>query len=295
MGVYLEDNPPKRSQFRKKRRAEVTGAIVIHTAENKPDINGPDRGAENVAKFIAGRSESGSYHSVVDSSSVLHLVRYEWEAFHEGTGGNRWSLGLTFATKASEWQRLPPKWVDDIISNGAKEARAMADWVKSTVDVDVPARRISASEYRAGEAGFVTHAELDPGRRSDPGSQFPWQDFLDQFEELGNIADRDAEDVDEKVDDVEESDETDEQLSEAVTVVSATAGIQNGQRTAALEYPFSLALDDIDELYRAYKGTRPSSKVRQEIAKDLARHVFADGNDSYGFVVDVEKRLRTEE
>lgn len=182
MAVYLETHPPKRSQFRKKRRAAVTGAIVIHTAESVADTKGDDFGAENVAKFIQGRSSAGSYHSIVDSDTIVRLVRYEWEAFHEGTGGNRWSLGLSFATQAAAWQRLPADWVQAAITLGASEARNMADWVKTTRNITIPAKRITAAEYRAGQPGFISHAELDPGRRSDPGDKFPWTDFLQAFD-----------------------------------------------------------------------------------------------------------------
>ncbi|MEM8922396.1 MAG: hypothetical protein AAGD35_02765 [Actinomycetota bacterium] len=179
--AYLDDNPPAVTQFRSVRRAAVTGAIVVHTAENITDTTLPDSGAEAVARFISRRREPGSYHSVVDSDSVVDVGRYEWEMFHEGTGGNRWSLGLSFACQASQWTRLSDRWVTNAIRNGALEAAMMADWVKRTVGVTVPARRITPAQYRAGQPGFISHAELDPGRRSDPGVSFPWNDFLTQF------------------------------------------------------------------------------------------------------------------
>ncbi len=180
--AYLDDNPPARTQFRRTRRAAVTGAIVVHTAENSTDTTLPDGGAEAVARFISTRTDAaGSYHSVVDSDSVVDVGRYEWEMFHEGTGGNRWSLGLSFACRASQWSTLPDRWVTDAIRNGGLEAATMAAWVEETVGVTVPARRISPAEYRAGAPGFISHGELDPGRRSDPGADFPWSMFLDRF------------------------------------------------------------------------------------------------------------------
>lgn len=134
-----------------------------------------------MARFIATRNTAGSYHSVVDSDSVVDVGRYEWEMFHEGTGGNRWSLGLSFACRAAEWPNLPDRWVDSAIRNGALEAAMMAAWVKQTVGVTVPARRITPAQYRSGQPGFISHAELDPGRRSDPGAAFPWNTFLERF------------------------------------------------------------------------------------------------------------------
>lgn len=188
MAVYLKDHPPKRSQFRNPRRSKPSGAIVIHTAENTGDVVLPDGGAEAVAKFISTRTDAGSYHSIVDSDSVVRVGEYSWEMYGEGTGGNRWALHLSFACKEKQWPSLPESWVRPAILNGAAEALAMAQWVKSTTGVLVPGKRISAAEYRAGKAGFISHAELDPGRRTDPGTQFPWGLFLGEFNRLQNPA-----------------------------------------------------------------------------------------------------------
>lgn len=180
--VYLEEHPPARTQYRSVRRSPVTGAIVVHTAENITDTDPPDGGAEAVARFISTRTDApGSYHTVVDSDTIVDVGRYEWEMFHEGTGGNRWSLGLSFACQAASWSRLPRAWVTGAIRNGGLEAATMAAWVKSTVGVTVPAKRITPTQYRNGEPGFISHAELDPGRRTDPGADFPWDDFLAQY------------------------------------------------------------------------------------------------------------------
>lgn len=182
MSAYLEDHPPARSQFRPTRRAKVTGAIVAHTAENTTDQWPPDGGAEGVARFIARRTDGpGSYHTVVDSDSIVRVGRYEWEMFHEGTGGNRWSLGLSFACQANQWATLPGAWVNGAIDNGARAAADMATWVRSTVGIEIPPRRITPAQYRAGAPGFIGHGELDPGRRHDPGARFPWSMFLAQF------------------------------------------------------------------------------------------------------------------
>jgi hypothetical protein len=162
MSVYLEEHPPKRRQFYYKRQGPVSGAIVVHTAECAMDISGPDMAAESVARFISTRSDAGSYHSVVDSDSIVRVCKYEWESWHEGTGGNRWSLGLSFACRAAEWATAPAWWLEGTLSNGALEAYNMALWVKETIGKDVPAKRISVEDYRDGLPGFIAHAQLDP-------------------------------------------------------------------------------------------------------------------------------------
>lgn len=158
---------------------------MVHSAENTTDLVLPDQGAEAVARFISTRPDPGSYHDLVDADSIVHVVDYDDEAFHDGTGGNRWSLGLSFACRAAQWPELPIVWRAEALRNAARSARMMADHVKARTGIEVPARRITAAQYRAGEPGFVTHADLDPTRRSDPGAAFPWGQFLTMFEQAG--------------------------------------------------------------------------------------------------------------
>lgn len=192
MSVYLEDHPPARSQFINPRRAKASGAIVVHTGESITDLLAPDYGAESLARFISTRTDAGSYHSIVDADSIVHVGKYEWEMFHEGTGGNKWSLGLSFACRADDWPTLPTWWVNAALINGAKEAVNMIRWVKATTGIIVPANHIGPSDYRSLKAGFIGHGELDPGRRHDPGDQFPWQNFLNLvnlYQEEDDVAD----------------------------------------------------------------------------------------------------------
>lgn len=181
MSVYLADHPPARRQFYTTRKATVSGAIVVHTAENLTDVNLPDDGAEAVASFIRTRSNPGSYHEIIDSDSHVQLCRYEWQAFGEATGGNRWALHLSFACRAAQWPNLSDSWKGSAMHIGAQRAAKMAAWVKSTTGIIIPGKRITAAEYRAQKPGFIGHGELDPGRRTDPGAGFPWAIFLNAY------------------------------------------------------------------------------------------------------------------
>ena len=99
MSCYLEDHPPRRSQFRRIRRRKPSGVTVLHTAESMLDLIGEDTGAEGVARFICGRTDPGSYHDLVDSDSAIQLVPYDAEAFQDGTGTNPHALSISWAIR----------------------------------------------------------------------------------------------------------------------------------------------------------------------------------------------------
>jgi hypothetical protein len=180
MAAYLIDHPPAQRQFRP-RAAKPSGVIVVHTAESTPDWVGHDTGAENVAAFIARRSDYGSYHDLCDSDSIVNLVPYDQAAYHDGTGSNDHSYGVSAATQAHKWSEAPREWREATVRNMARAAARYARWLKTNHGIDVPARRISRPKSEARVPGFISHGERDPGRRTDPGNEFPWQDFLNYY------------------------------------------------------------------------------------------------------------------
>lgn len=184
MAPYLEDHPPARSQYRSPRREALSGVIVVHTAESVLDTVGPDTGAENVAGFISRRSDPGSYHDLVDSDSIVHVVNYDAEAYHDGTGSNRHSLGLSGALATHNWSTMSSTQRNRFVENYAQAAARMARHVHARTGVTVPARRITRTDSEARRPGFIPHGDRDPGRRTDPGSDFPWAAFLARFAQL---------------------------------------------------------------------------------------------------------------
>ena len=186
MSVYLIDHPPASRQYRSPRRETPSGLIVVHTAENTPDTIPEDRGAEAVAAFIANRSDPGSYHVLCDADSIVNLVRYTDEAFHDATGSNPHSFGLSAATQAHRWADMPGWWVDGCIENMAAAAAKYARWIAAEHGVIIPPVRVTRDESEARVPGFISHAERDPARRTDPGEGFPWTRFLREFEDQMN-------------------------------------------------------------------------------------------------------------
>jgi hypothetical protein len=181
MATYLEQHPPKVRQFRTPRRAVPSGLIVVHTAESIMDTVGPDTGAENVAAFIANRSDYGSYHTLVDSDTRVRLVPFHAEAYGDGTGSNPFAIHISFALKTTDWTKLSAERKRAFIRNGALAAAEAAEWVRAEHKIAVPARRVTRRESDARVPGFISHAERDPARRSDPGIEFPWAMFLAEF------------------------------------------------------------------------------------------------------------------
>lgn len=182
MSIYLEDHPPARRQF-KPRTRKPTGLIVVHTAESVMDTVGPDTGAENVARFIARRGDPGSYHTLVDADSRVRLVRYDQEAYGDGTGSNPIAVHISAACAAADWPRMTPTKREAFVVNLALAAADAADWLKDEHGITVPARYVTKAESDRGLPGFISHGDRDPARRSDPGDRFPWAMLLDEFTE----------------------------------------------------------------------------------------------------------------
>ncbi|MEM7272705.1 MAG: N-acetylmuramoyl-L-alanine amidase [Actinomycetota bacterium] len=186
-GIYLEDNTPlrDRGQFRVGRRSKVRSVIVVHTAESGTDQTGPDPKAENVARFIRDRSDAGSYHLIGDADSIIQLVRFENEAFQDGTGSNEWAIGISLAMNAEDWPTLPAERRSQFVDTAAQMAAIAAGWLTSQ-GLPAPAPRLltKAESNNLTASGFISHARRDPTRRSDPGTGFPWDDFFTEYVSL---------------------------------------------------------------------------------------------------------------
>lgn len=186
MGAYLIDHPPRQRQFRE-RGTTISGVVVIHTAESLPDFSGPDTGAEGVARFIQGRSDFGSYHWLADSDSLVDLIPMErFQAYGDGTGSNPHAIHISAATQAARWDGLPDQWVKETVENMALAAHRASDLLEKVHGVRIPAKRRTKAETDRRLEGFISHAERDPARRSDPGKSFPWDYFFKVYRELEN-------------------------------------------------------------------------------------------------------------
>ncbi len=190
-GYYLLDHPnpncPDRGDGRYWGYAEMSqppALITVHTTESFADLIAPDTGAEAVANYFATTATQASYHTLVDSDSVVDCLPAGLDgtvphvAFH-CYQRNTANLGISFALRATEWAEVGEQWASAALERGAD---VVAAWCRRW---DIPARRITRDEADAGMAGISGHGILQPEDRTDPGastvfepSLFPWARFL---------------------------------------------------------------------------------------------------------------------
>lgn len=151
-------------------RSSQIRAIVIHTNEITPDVDGEDDTAERLAKWASTTSSTVSWHAQVDSDSTVLLLPPEFTAF-QCRGYNSKTLGIELATRAHLWGDNPER--DTALLERA--ADVVRGWCHR---FDIPIVKVSKSTIDGGGRGIVAHADMDPSRRSDPGKNFPWDRFL---------------------------------------------------------------------------------------------------------------------
>lgn len=185
MGAYLIDHPGVLTQYSRRTKwspSVPTGLTVLHTAESVMDTVGPDTGAEVVAEFIRSRSTPGSYHDLVDSDSVVHVVPYELGAWQDGTGSNGCALSISFACCTTDWRTMGAVKRRAFLLNGARAFAQQQAWLKANGYPQTPLRLLTKAQSDARMAGLIYHAYRDPSRRSDPGVNppdlFPYDEFI---------------------------------------------------------------------------------------------------------------------
>ena len=170
---WLIDHPNPTQHFYTTRRNPIQ-IIVVHTAENLPDFAPPDTGAENVARYASTTTTPVSWHSTVDSDSIIPMLPDSYTGFHV-RGYNSIGLGVEIATQANRWDTAPDWWINQTITNLASVIRMWGE------HHNIPYRRLTRAQVDAGEKGIVGHGTLDPTRRSDPGAEFPWDMLFDRL------------------------------------------------------------------------------------------------------------------
>jgi len=183
-GYYLLDNPnPNGDHFYPTRRGSVL-AIVLHITAGLEDMDGgEDHSAEATARYAATTDRKVSWHSGSDTDSAFNLLPWSYTAFHVVDYNSR-TYGHEISKKNTDWRRPVPEWTSATLTRAAEHLGPIARLL------GVPFRHASKGELDAairdhsGSVGFISHAQLDPARRTDPGivagvgDTFPWSRFL---------------------------------------------------------------------------------------------------------------------
>jgi N-acetyl-anhydromuramyl-L-alanine amidase AmpD len=184
MSYYLVDNENpnaklrdngKKGQYYPTRSREIQG-IVVHTAEG-------GKSAIGIAKYLSTTDRTASAHVVIDDKEIVDLVPDDFTAFH-CRGSNSKSLGLEIAYFAHKWGE-DPEYEEACIA-------LSASWCAEKAKLyGIPMERVTLEEWEAGKKGFISHAECDPTRRTDPGPNFDWDKFFAYMK--GSVDDVDTE------------------------------------------------------------------------------------------------------
>ena len=152
--------------------------ITLHTYE-APHT----RSLLAAATWLTQRTTPGSYHALAGDDheqDVLQLAPWSHETWHS-VPSNNWSIGISAVAYAHQWNDIPAESRNNLVKSMAFAAANAADWLEVVHGRIVEPRFLNRAQAMRKESGFVTHAVMDPGRRSDPGKPFPADLFLSHF------------------------------------------------------------------------------------------------------------------
>src|SRR5690625_1940045 len=181
--TYFQNHPQRYTQHRYPRRGGGYTApqITLHTYE-APHT----RSLQDAARWLTQRRDPGSYHALAGARGprdVLLLAPWSHETWHS-VPSNNWSIGISAVAYAHQWKTIPRAAADNLVKSMAYAASLAAKWLEQAHGRKVEPRVLTRAQAMRKESGFVTHATMDPGRRTDPGRDFPMGDFLAEFNRL---------------------------------------------------------------------------------------------------------------
>jgi hypothetical protein len=147
--------------------------IVIHTTEGSAH----SQSAEDGAAYDQRRTDGTSTHYFHDSDSTVQCVRTADIAHTARTQGNKRGIQHELCGKGGsiDWSG---GYAQAMLKRAAKQcARDAEKW-------GIPIRKLSAGQVADGVKGFCGHVDItnafpqDNGDHTDPGSRFPWSQFL---------------------------------------------------------------------------------------------------------------------
>ena len=177
-GYILQDSPnPYTAQGTYPRRGghKLSGTCIVHTSEGAWTS-----GVDGLTRLVKTRSDYGCYHQACDWEDIARYYHWEWETWQD-TETNNWAVGIAAACRTSDWTAMPPNIAEGYYRNMAKMAADFVLYMR-TKGIEVPRRRITGAQARAGVPGFCAHGDSGIAR-SDPGANFDWGKFLRYIDE----------------------------------------------------------------------------------------------------------------
>lgn len=150
--------------------------IVIHTTEGHEEADS----AEDGAAYDARRTDGTSTHYFHDRNSTVQCVRTSDQAHAARTQGNRRGIQHELCGKAGQGAT---GWADDASQGTLRQAAKQA--ARDAKKWNIPIRHLTVAQVAAGTKGFCGHWDItrafpqDDGTHTDPGTSFPWTQFLD--------------------------------------------------------------------------------------------------------------------
>lgn len=150
--------------------------IVIHTTQGQELKNQ----AATVAAWFSdpARSPKSSAHVIVDNKNIITIVR-DTDTAWAAPNANADGLHLELVGRADQGDK---GWADPYSQAVLKNAAIVcADWIKTH---DIAPRRLNKNQILDRKSsGVCGHADISkafntPGGHSDPGPDFPYNDFL---------------------------------------------------------------------------------------------------------------------
>lgn len=152
------------------RELSKIGLVVIHCTQSDS--------ARGSARWFADPRAKGSAHIVADDVECYRTLEDDevpWGAKGANTRG--------FHIEITGWKRWSTQ---DWLSHSQGLRRAAYKAAFHAVKFGVPIRLLTVDQLRRGDRGFATHHQCTQafgGDHTDPGAQFPMDEFLDWTKE----------------------------------------------------------------------------------------------------------------
>lgn len=152
--------------------------VVVHTIESAQMATTGAAVAAWFATQPADDPNPTSAHAMADNGHVYRMVKDEDTAYHCGTHGNRYGLGIEHAGRAAftaaDWDT---PYTDAMLRQSAAQ---IATWCKKYA---IPGRRINSQDLLAGRSGICGHVDVRDAWPADtthwdPGTSWPWSKHL---------------------------------------------------------------------------------------------------------------------